>query len=114
MGKKVDEIPQEAMDLLRAYPWPGNIRELENVIERAVIISKGPVLRLGETMGLLRQGSMSDTKLVSLAAAERKHILMALDVSGWKIEGQHGAAARLDINPNTLRSRIKKLGIKKP
>jgi transcriptional regulator of acetoin/glycerol metabolism len=102
------------MDALLAYPWPGNIRELENVIERAVIITNSPVLRLGETMSLLRQGSIPDTNLVSLAAAERKHILLALEVSGWKIEGQQGAAARLDINPNTLRSRMKKLGIKKP
>jgi PAS domain S-box-containing protein len=114
IGKKIDEIPQEAMDALLAYPWPGNIRELENVIERAVIITNSPVLRLGETMSLLRQGSIPDTNLVSLAAAERKHILLALEVSGWKIEGQQGAAARLDINPNTLRSRMKKLGIKKP
>jgi PAS domain S-box-containing protein len=132
-GKQVTGIAQDTMDLLSRYDWPGNIRELQNVIERAVVLSRGPILKLGAsllpatiaggTSAADVPGSDSDrhkseeaisiTGSSSLDHVERRHILSVLQKTDWVIEGEHGAAKILDLHPNTLRSRMKKLGIKR-
>ncbi len=98
------------MERLQNYAWPGNIRELENVIERAVINAPDAILRveLPEVAMLVR----NENKF--LEEIEREHILRILEKTGWKIAGPGGAAEILGINPSTLRSRIQKLGIAKP
>jgi transcriptional regulator with GAF, ATPase, and Fis domain len=109
MGKSFEVIPQEAIKALQAYSWPGNIRELENTIERAVIVSPNGYLRVElpkEHMGI-RQ-----TRYLTLEDAEREHIIRVLLETSWRVVGLGGAARRLNINPSTLRSRMKKLGIK--
>lgn len=108
IGKEVTKIPPPVMENLRRYPWPGNVRELENVIERAVIDSNGPVLQLAIGTPLPVTAPSPNE---SLEAVERAHILQVLDKVGWKIDGRNGAAARLQINPSTLRSRLRKLNI---
>src|SRR4029077_6744233 len=112
MNKRVDEIPPETMDALVRYPWPGNIRELQNFIERAVILSPHSVLR-APTSELepfqLHKGS--NVPLNDLAEVERDHILRALEASNWVISG---AAARLRMKRTSLVYRMKKLGIRRP
>ncbi len=112
MGKKIRTIPSQVMDKLIQYPWPGNIRELQNLIERAVILTPGDVLQvpLGE-MSLPSETAASPGQ--TLAQAERRHILDALRATDWVIGGPHGAAARLGMKRSTLQSRMKKLGILK-
>ncbi len=110
LGKPVERIPQETMDALRRYPWPGNIRELRNVIERAIILSDGSTLRVPLAPVPDPIGDAPTT----LQEAERKHILAALQKTGWRIRGAEGAAQLLGIKPTTLESRIKKLGIRRP
>jgi formate hydrogenlyase transcriptional activator len=128
------------MDLLTAYDWPGNIRELQNLIERAVVLSQGPVLRLdrtllpaipsdaattiSETVSDARRKPGQDQKVgrppaslvpgeaLTLEEVEKRHILGVLKQTRGVIEGPKGAARILNLHPNTLRSRIKKLGIK--
>ena len=109
MGKKITTIPPEVFNALQQYTWPGNIRELENILERAVIHTTGPVLQLSERINESRTSPEPSSQ--SLEAVERAHILHVLDQVGWKIEGKNGAAARLELNPGTLRSRLRKLGI---
>jgi len=110
IGKEVTKIPPQVMENLRQYPWPGNVRELENIIEGAVINTDGPVLQLaGEMKTPLPAPPASPSE--SLEAVERSHILQILGKVGWKIDGKQGAAARLNINPSTLRSRMRKLNI---
>jgi formate hydrogenlyase transcriptional activator len=110
MGKPIDEIADESMSALQEYHWPGNIRELRNVIERAMILSHGPRLciKLGHTT--LRPIALKATA-GSLDEAERAIILQAVEQCNWRIRGSNGAAALLDIKPTTLESRIKKLGL---
>jgi formate hydrogenlyase transcriptional activator len=110
MGKRIDEIADEAMAALREYHWPGNVRELRNVIERALILNHGPKLhiKLGHT--ILRPVAVKATA-GSLDEAERAIILQAAEQCNWRIRGSNGAAALLDIKPTTLESRIKKLGL---
>jgi formate hydrogenlyase transcriptional activator len=110
MGKPIDEIAEESMFALQEYHWPGNIRELRNVIERAMILSHGPKLgiKLGHTT--LRPISVKATA-GSLDEAERAIILQAVEQCNWRIRGSTGAAALLDVKPTTLESRIKKLGL---
>ena len=112
MGKKIDGVSQATMDRLMKYSWPGNIRELENVIERAMILSDGPMLHIDD---VLLHGSSAPLIPVadSLEEVERAHILRVLHDVSWVIEGKQGAATRLGLHPNTLRSRMQKLGIKK-
>jgi transcriptional regulator with GAF, ATPase, and Fis domain len=98
------------MTALRRYPWPGNIRELRNVIERAVILSESSTLQVP----LEAAGGDETAPRPTLAAAEREQILAALDQTGWRIRGPAGAAALLGLQPTTLESRIKKLGLKRP
>ncbi len=112
-GKRIESIPQKVMDMLQAYRWPGNVRELENIIERAVILASGSAIGLGEALESVRPSDLHTTSSLTLAEVERNHILGVLEKTGWRIEGEHGAAVRLRLNPSTLRSRMKRLGIKK-
>ena len=100
------------MKKLQAYPWPGNVRELHNVIERAVINSSGPKLRLVDELAGLRHEEMQ-TRQKSLQAVEKAHIIGVFEETNWRIDGPKGAALILDMNPSTLRSRLRILGIKK-
>jgi transcriptional regulator with GAF, ATPase, and Fis domain len=110
MGKPIEEIADESMSALQEYHWPGNIRELRNVIERAMILNHSPRLciKLGHTT--LRPVALTATA-GSLDEAERAIILQAVVQCNWRIRGSNGAAALLDIKPTTLESRIKKLGL---
>jgi PAS domain S-box-containing protein len=125
MGKQIDTIPKDVMDALKNYSWPGNIRELRNVIERAVIISRGSTLQLLDRLdsSLTALDSQPITGVESdhmydgqetLEANEYNLIVRTLKAVHWKIEGAGGAAELLKVNPSTLRSRMKKLGISKP
>jgi len=123
IGRQISRVPREVMQRLTAYAWLGNIRELENVIERAVILCPGPDLVLES--GILPASSVSplpDVRIppsasdspassLSLERAERNHIISVLKQTHWRIDGPQGAARLLEVHPSTLRSRIKKLGI---
>jgi formate hydrogenlyase transcriptional activator len=112
MRKTIDMIPPETMEALIRYRWPGNIRELENVIERAVILSPGPVLRLSprDLKSRITPGQNAD-RHQTLEEVERNHILKTLKETRWVLSGPSGAAARLGLNRSTLYFRMKKLGI---
>jgi len=115
MKKNIATIPAAAMEALTRYPWPGNIRELENFIERAVILSSGPELRIA--IAELRPPAnvaAAASSATTLEAAEREHILRALAETKWLIGGPTGAAARLGMKRTTLQSRMKNLGISRP
>jgi formate hydrogenlyase transcriptional activator len=114
MSKKIEKIPAEAMDALVHYPWPGNIRELENLVERAVILSPGAVLKLPLAELAASADARAGKNLSTLADAERQHILRALDECRWVIAGPNGAANRLGMKRTTLQSKMAKLGIVKP
>ena len=111
MGKPIEEIAETSMAALIDYPWPGNIRELRNVIERAMILSRGPMLqiKLGHTTA--RPQIAKNAPVAPLEGVERSHILQTLERCGWRIRGLNGAAEQLDIKPTTLESRMKKLSI---
>lgn len=112
-GKHLHDIPQQTMDRLVTYAWPGNVRELENIIERAAILSQGPLLQIDE--GLFQSNMTAEPNASgTLEEVERSYILRVLQVTDWVIEGKQGAASKLGLHPNTLRSRMKKLGLKKP
>jgi formate hydrogenlyase transcriptional activator len=114
LGKKIETISQEMMDVLQADPWPGNVRELENAIERAVIVTHTPEIRMDESLDV-RLDADSDTQSSgTLEDIERAHILRVLEKTNWVIHGKRGAALVLGMNPHTLRSRLKKLGISRP
>jgi formate hydrogenlyase transcriptional activator len=110
MGKPIEEITDESMQALQEYHWPGNIRELRNVIERAMILNQGPKLCIKLSQSALRPVALTATG-GSLEQAERAIILQAVEQCNWRIRGSNGAAALLDIKPTTLESRIKKLGL---
>lgn len=110
LGKQIETIPQKTLDVLQQYHWPGNVRELENVIERAVIISQGRELHVE----LTQSSDSMDGSDETLEAVERAHILRMLEKTHWTIEGKHGAALILGLNPSTLRARMRKLDIKRP
>jgi len=111
-GKSFDKIPPEAMERLVHHDWPGNIRELENIIQRSVISSQGPRFHLAPLEIVQPHVGQTDT-FNTLEENERGHILEALKRSRWKIHGTGGAADILKIHPSTLSSRMKKLGIRK-
>ena len=131
LGKKIDGVSRESMENLLNYPWPGNIRELQNVIERAIIVSADPTLRLDRDLMPVvaaakgieapeadspedRQADLKSPKpLLTLDEVERNHILAALQHTGGVVDGPKGAASILDLHPNTLRHRMDKLGIKR-
>ena len=111
-GRSLEGVTPRSMEWLERYDWPGNIRELQNVLERAAVMATGPMVEL-EALALgaaARSTAASD----SLAEVERAHILRVLQDSHWQIYGERGAAAALEIHPSTLRSRMKKLGLEKP
>jgi formate hydrogenlyase transcriptional activator len=110
MNKVIESIPAPTMEALISWDWPGNIRELENFLERSVILSKGPALVIpaSELRPLSEATSRRDT---SLETAEREHILRILRETGGVISGIRGAAARLGVKRTTLQSKMQKLGI---
>ena len=112
MNKTIDSVPVETMNALTRYPWPGNIRELENVIERAVIMSRGSILEvsLRDLRSRIAHGN-DDGRWLTLEEVERNHILATLQQTKWVLSGPRGAAARLGLNRSTLYFRMKKLGI---
>jgi len=117
MKKRIEAIPTSAMKALSEYHWPGNIRELENFIERAVILSRGselqpPLAELAQRKKLSSASSANGSSN-TLREAEREHIVRALKKTNWVIGGPAGAAARLGMKRTTLQTRIKKLGIKR-
>ncbi len=112
IGKEIQGISQSALRSLHHYHWPGNVRELENVIERAVIISNGKQLVLGDWM-IKNSGRVSTSFIPTLEELEKNHILSVLEMTGGRVSGDQGAAKILGINPKTLESRMKKLDINK-
>ena len=121
MGKSIDSVSQETMRLLVDYSWPGNIRELQNVIERGVVLSKGSILKLGADLLPIEASetrigprAIADAKNSdSLEEVQRQHILQVLAKTGWVISGPSGAGAILNMHPNTLRSLMNRLGIRR-
>ncbi len=111
MNRAVETIPSETLDLLVRYSWPGNIRELENLLERAVIVSPGPVLRVPLSELKIPAEPAATGDLLTLEAAEREHILKALQAANWVLAGPRGAAAKLGMKRTTLQSRMQKLGV---
>jgi len=115
MNRTIDSISSETMEALIQYPWPGNIRELENLIERAVILCSGAVLRVPrESFQANAAVDHVKGKSCTLREAEREHILAALKEAKWVLSGPKGAAPRLGMNRSTLQFRMKKLGIVRP
>lgn len=121
MGKPVQVVSRETMQWLVDYSWPGNIRELQNVIERGVVLSKGSVLNLGADLLPLEAPETCKEPVViaetnagdSLVEIQRQHVLRILERTGWVISGPKGAGAILDLHPNTLRSLMNRLGIRR-
>ena len=121
VGKRIGGISPQAMKRLLAYSWPGNVRELENVLERAVILCQGPMLEIDPalvseavplTADLTEAGAATEIpSALSLQEVESAHIRAVLERTNWVIDGSRGAATILGLHPNTLRSRLKKLGI---
>lgn len=109
MGKRIDSIPQKSMDALRHYPWPGNIRELKNVIEHAMIVSRKTLEILPSALA-----EREDAEAVTLEDVERRHILGVLEKTGWRIAGKNGAAEILGIKRTTLYAMMKSLVINRP
>ena len=111
LGKPLGGITREGLDRLERYRWPGNIRELQNVIERACVLARGPAVQIPDTLDEGPRPERPPVKLARLEDAERSHIRQALEVTGGTIHGPRGAASLLGINPSTLRSRMEKLGL---
>jgi len=113
-GKRIENISQTTLDALQKYNWPGNVRELESVIERAIITSQGAALQVLDRFENFRdhqeQGAQDVTALADL---ERDHILQVLEKTGWRVEGEKGAALLLGLNPSTLRARMRKYDIRR-
>jgi len=116
-NRAIDSIPSETMGALVRYPWPGNIRELQNVVERAVVVSRGPVLKVPiadlKPRAVARPRPVNgDTLKEALGEEERKRIVTALEEANWVVAGPNGAAARLGMRRSTLQFRMNKLGIR--
>ena len=112
LGRRFTGIEPESMSRLMSYPWPGNIRELQNVLERAAILSPGDLVRVDDGFGgAVEVAERTPTSLPTLEDALRAHIISALRRADGVIDGPTGAAKLLDIHPNTLRSRMKKMRI---
>lgn len=115
MKRKIESVPKETMAALINYHWPGNIRELQNLVERAVILSRGSTLEI--PLGELKNSSKTANHTngsTTLESVEREHILRVLTETKWVIGGPTGAAARLGVNRTTLNHRLRKLGITRP
>ena len=115
LGRQITKVPQSLMDALQRYSWPGNVRELENVVERAMIASAGSTLQLDAPL-VFTAPTREKVEEVSenLDAVQRAHIETVLERCGWRINGSGNTAERLGIHPNTLRFRMKKLGVMCP
>jgi len=114
LGKVIKNIDEEAIGKLSEYNWPGNIRELENIIERAVILCTNDILSINENFtDSPERSNLNEISSSRWEDVERDHILKILNRTGWKVHGKKGAAKILDLNPSTLRSRMAKLGIRK-
>jgi formate hydrogenlyase transcriptional activator len=111
LNKAIDSIPEEVVEVLKAHDWPGNIRELQNFIERAVLFSPGRVLRLPLDLRQRVVTQASESGARTLADADREHILETLKQTNWLIGGQDGAANRLGLPRTTLIYKMRKLGI---
>jgi DNA-binding NtrC family response regulator/sugar lactone lactonase YvrE len=116
MGKPIKKVPLSVIQALERYDWPGNIRELENIIERAVILSRGDTLELFESFQRGRSTTAGRERdgIVSLEEVERQHIVAVLNTTHWRVSGEHGAAKILGMKPTTLASKMEKLGIRRP
>jgi transcriptional regulator of acetoin/glycerol metabolism len=99
------------MDALTAYHWPGNIRELENIIERAIILSRNGAIEYGDWMPMAKSVASAKNNLLRLDDVEKEHIMEVLKQTGWQVSGEKGAAKILGLNATTLEARMKKLGI---
>lgn len=116
MGRDIKNIPKKVVDALMQYDWPGNIRELENRIERALITTRGNTLQYGEWIPTFDPGAQNasgDSVILKMEDVEKEHIVRILNKTNWKVSGEKGAAKILGLNPNTLYSRMKKLGIER-
>jgi formate hydrogenlyase transcriptional activator len=109
-GKRIEAIPRDNMAMLQQYPWPGNIRELRNVVERAMIVANGPRLTLTLPTTTRRMTKRS----LKLVDVEKEHIRSVLESTAWRIRGASGAADKLGLKPTTLETRLAKLGLKRP
>ena len=117
LRRHITQIPAAVMAALQEYSWPGNVRELQNVIERAMIRSKEDVLRLDDSLTAVVPAPAASDRVdgpETLEKVERAHIINVLDSAGWRINGPGNAAERLKLHPNTLRFRMKRLGIERP
>jgi transcriptional regulator with GAF, ATPase, and Fis domain len=114
MNRRIDTIPSDVMQALTRWHWPGNVRELENFLERAVILSRGSVLRAPLSELQMPEEERTAPEEPTLAAAEREHIIRVLREMDGVIGGPHGAAARLGLKRTTLITKMKKLGIERP
>jgi len=119
LGKTIEAIPTAAMDALTSYDWPGNIRELRNVIERAMILSPGTTLEIENAFPDHHRHTHTSSpthtsQSENLEEVERAHIMKVLEECNWKIRGEKGAAERLGLKRTTLQSRMKRLGIQRP
>jgi len=108
-GKTIERVPKKNIDALMRYPWPGNIRELRNMVERAMILSSGPTL----VVDVPDSAATITSQAVSLEEVEQGHILAIMEKTAWRVRGKNGAAEILGIKPTTLESKMKKLGIKR-
>ena len=111
IGKQIDGFGKETMGRLLAYAWPGNVRELENVVERAVILANETILDIDPNILSLAPPTAEASQDFTLEGMERDHIVKVLKQTNGVIDGPRGAAKVLNLHPNTLRSRMKKLGI---
>ena len=111
MGKDIKGVSKATLERMESYSWPGNIRELQNVIERAVVTASGSTIEIDDS--ILGADSTSRADVEALQQVERAHIIRVLKHTNWVVHGQAGAAAILRINPSTLRFRMEKLGIKR-
>jgi DNA-binding NtrC family response regulator len=109
-AKPIDAIPRENMAALQRYSWPGNIRELRNVVERAMIVARGPSLTITVPAPTASQGKRTER----LSEIEKEHIRTVLESTGWRIRGSGGAAERLGLRPTTLETRLAKMGLQRP
>ena len=124
LGKQIETIETATMERLIAYPWPGNIRELEHLIERALILTRSSTLVIDDALLSAAHVPPLDTCVAStqeatqasptLEEVERDYIVATLETTGWVVEGSKGAARILDLHPNTLRGRMRRLGISRP
>jgi len=114
MGKAINNIPAKVIDALMLYDWPGNIRELENLIERALILSPGSTLEYGNWIPSVKiTAGNGKPKFQKLDDVEKEHIISVLNKTNWKVSGEKGAAKILGLNPTTLEARMKKMGIER-